>query len=282
MSVTHKVLLSREKLSPNGKKIADWIVTDPSKVIPLTSQELAKQINVSQSSIIKFSQKLGFDGFSQFKRSLIEELSRKSAIQHTPLHTNISTSDSTSTMLQKLIKAKSEAIFQTSNALANGEFDLVVDLINKAQRVHIVGMGGSALTGKDLAYKLLKLGIAVTSEFDSHVQIGIARTLSPDDIQIVISFMGETKEINAAVEAAKERGVQVIALTSPIPSELRSLADICLDTIADELQHRASSMIARTAQNVITDALFISLVKQRGDSGQEMIQDIASHIKLLS
>ena len=41
-------------------------------------------------------------------------------------------------------------------------------------------------------------------------------------------------------------------------------------------------MSARTAQNVVTDALFISLVKLRGDSGQEMIQDIASHIKQLS
>lgn len=202
-------------------------------------------------------------------------------MQHSPLHTNISVDDSTSTIIQKLIKAKSKAIFQTSNALTNGDFERVVSLINQAGRVQIVGLGGSALTGKDLAYKLLKLGISTISEFDSHAQVAIARTLTPNDVLLAISFMGETKEINLAAEAAKERGATVIAFTAPTLSELRSIADICLATIADELQHRASSMLARTAQNVITDALFISLVKLRGDSGQEMLHDIASHIRQL-
>lgn len=282
MSITHKILINRDKLSASGRKIADWIVTEPEQVLHLTSQELAAKINVSQSSIVKFTQKIGFSGFSQFKQGLIEELSRKSAIQNSPLHTNITNDDSTSTIIQKLIVAKSEAIFQTSHALISDKFETVVEWVNHASRVQIVGMGGSALSGKDLAYKLIKLGIGVTMEFDSHVQIGIAHTLTPNDVQIVISFLGETKEINAAAHAAKEKGAKVIAFTSPTPSELRNIADICLETIADESQHRASSMIARTAQNVITDALFISLVKQRGDSGQEMIQDIASHIRLLS
>ncbi len=282
MSITHKILINRDKLSASGRKIADWIVTEPEQVLHLTSQELAAKINVSQSSIVKFTQRIGFSGFSQFKQGLIEELSRKSAIQNSPLHTNITNDDSTSTIIQKLIAAKSEAIFQTSHALISDKFETVVEWVNHASRVQIVGMGGSALSGKDLAYKLIKLGIGVTMEFDSHVQIGIAHTLTPNDVQIVISFLGETKEINAAAHAAKEKGARVIAFTSPTPSELRNIADICLETIADELQHRASSMIARTAQNVITDALFISLVKQRGDSGQEMIQDIASHIRLLS
>ena len=256
MSITHKILITRNKLSASGKRIADWIIANPNDAVALTSQALAAQIDVGQSSIVKFTQRLGYSGFSQFKRALIEELSRKSAIQHAPLHTNIDTNDSTSTIIQKLVKAKSEAIFQTSNALLNSPFDQVVSLVNQAHRVQIVGMGGSALSGKDLAYKLLKLGIAVISEFDSHVQIGIARTLTEHDVQIVISFSGHTKEINAAAEAATERGATVIALTAPTPSELRDLADFNLDTIADESQHRASSMSARTAQNVVTDALF--------------------------
>ncbi len=282
MSITHKILLSRNKLPTSGRRIADWIIANPEEVLALTSQELATKIEVGQSSIVKFTQRLGYRGFSQFKRALIEEMSRKSAIQHAPLHANIETSDSTATIIQKLIKAKSEAIFQTSNALINSPFESVVNLVDQANRVQIVGMGGSALSGKDLAYKLLKLGVAVISEFDSHVQVGIARTLGPKDVQIALSFSGQTKEINAAAEAAKERGATVVALTAPTPSELRDLADFNLDTIADESQHRASSMSARTAQNVVTDALFISLVKLRGDSGQEMIQDIASHIKQLS
>ncbi|EGU29265.1 transcriptional regulator, partial [Vibrio ichthyoenteri ATCC 700023] len=80
---------------------------------------------------------------------------------------------------------------------------------------------------------------------------------------------------------AKEKGATVIALTAPQKSPLRDIADICLDTVADESTHRASSMAARTAQHVIADAIFITLVKLRGDHGQDMINEIASQIKQL-
>ncbi|KFA99391.1 MurR/RpiR family transcriptional regulator [Vibrio sp. ER1A] len=282
MSILNKILINRDKLSASGKKIADWVLTAPDHAIKLNSQALAKEVNVSQSSIVKFAQKLGFSGFSQFKQGLIQEVSRKSAVHGSPLHTNIVPNDSYATIALKLAKAKSDAIFQTSNALMTENFEKVVKLVNQANRVQIVGMGGSALSGKDLAYKLLKLGVAAVTELDSHVQIGIARTLTSEDVQIVVSFLGETKEINIAAETAKERGATIVAFTSPAVSELRNIAHICLDTIADESQNRASSMVARTAQNVVTDALFISLVKMQGDSGQEMIQDISSQIQMLT
>jgi len=108
MSITYKMLVNRDKLPASGKKIVDWVITQPEKVIPLTSQELAKSIDVSQSSIVKFTQRLGFSGYSQFKQVLLEEVSRKSVVQHSPLHTNISVDDSTSTIIQKLIRAKSD------------------------------------------------------------------------------------------------------------------------------------------------------------------------------
>ncbi|CAK3642957.1 HTH-type transcriptional regulator MurR [Vibrio crassostreae] len=282
MSVINRIMANRHKLPESGKKIADRVINNPEIAMKCNSQMLAKEAQVSQSSIVKFTQKLNFSGFSQFKQELTEELTRKATINQSPLHANIGSEDSSSTIIQKLIKAKNEAIIQTSNGLMVPEFDHVVEHLNLAYRVHIVGMGGSFLSGKDLAYKLLKLGIPGIIEFDSHVQIGIAKTLSPNDIQIVLSFSGNTKEINIAAEVAKTQGATIIALTSPMQSELRTIADICLDTIADESKNRASSITARTAQNVVTDALFIALVKLRGGSSQELLQDIAQQIRLIT
>ena len=281
MKLTSMLVSKRAKLSTNGVKIADWLLANTEEAMVLTSQELAEQIGVSQSSIIKFAQKIGFKGYGQFKRALTEEVSHKHALHASPLHANISVTDSTRTIIQKLVKAKTDAIFQTSSALDSENFDLAIEVINQAHKVHIVGMGASALSGKDLGYKLLKLGILAISEMDSHVQIGMARTLTKNDVQIVFSFQGSTKEINVAAEAAKEKGATVIALTSPQKSALRDIADLCLDTVADESTHRASSMAARTAQHVIADAIFITLVKLRGDDGQNMINEIASQIKQL-
>ncbi|MCU8490050.1 SIS domain-containing protein [Vibrio vulnificus] len=279
MSVINKIVARRTQLSQSGRVIGDWIVENAEKAAQLTSQELAEQAQVSQSSIVKFTQRLGFKGYSAFKLALTEEIGRKQAMQATPLHSDILADDPLAVIAQKLIKAKTDAMFQTTNALSYEACHQAVQWLSEARRVQIVGIGGSALTVKDLSYKLLKLGITTLAEQDSHVQIAVARTLSEQDVQIAISFSGERKEILVAAEAAKEQGAKVIALSSPKKSRLRQIADMTFDTIADETEHRSSAIASRSAQNVITDLLFIILVQLRDESARQMISDISSDIR---
>ncbi|EKO5173843.1 SIS domain-containing protein [Vibrio vulnificus] len=279
MSVINKIVARRTQLSQSGRVIGDWIVENAEKTAQLTSQELAEQAQVSQSSIVKFTQRLGFKGYSAFKLALTEEIGRKQAMQATPLHSDILADDPLAVIAQKLIKAKTDAMFQTTNALSYEACHQAVQWLSEARRVQIVGIGGSALTAKDLSYKLLKLGITTLAEQDSHVQIAVARTLSEQDVQIAISFSGERKEILVAAEAAKEQGAKVIALSSPKKSRLRQIADMTFDTIADETEHRSSAIASRSAQNVITDLLFIILVQLRDESARQMISDISSDIR---
>lgn len=279
MSVMNKLMSRRTQLSSSGLKIADWIIAYPEKAATATSQALADHAQVSQSSIVKFTQKIGFKGYSEFKLALAEELGRKQAMHTTPLHSNILVDDPIAVIAQKLVQAKTDAMFHTTNALSFSHFNQAIQLINLANRVQIVGIGGSALTAKDLAFKLLKLGITALTEQDSHVQIATARTLSAQDIQIAISFSGDRKEILVAAESAKEQGAKVIALTSPTKNRLRELADLSFDTIADESEHRSSSIASRTAQNVLTDLIFITLVQQRDESARQLIDDISSDIR---
>ncbi|MBN8086551.1 SIS domain-containing protein [Vibrio vulnificus] len=279
MSVINKIVARRTQLSQSGRLIGDWIVENAEKAAQLTSQELAEQAQVSQSSIVKFTQRLGFKGYSAFKLALTEEIGRKQAMQTTPLHSDILADDPLAVIAQKLIKAKTDAMFQTTNVLSYEACHQAVQWLSEARRVQIVGIGGSALTAKDLSYKLLKLGITTLAEQDSHVQIAVARTLSEQDVQIAISFSGERKEILVAAEAAKEQGAKVIALSSPKKSRLRQIADMTFDTIADETEHRSSAIASRSAQNVITDLLFIILVQLRDESARQMISDISSDIR---
>ncbi|WP_391856339.1 SIS domain-containing protein [Vibrio cidicii] len=279
MSVINKIVARRTQLSQSGRVIGDWIVENAEKAAQLTSQELAEQAKVSQSSIVKFTQRLGFKGYSAFKLALTEEIGRKQAMQTTPLHSDILADDPLAVIAQKLIKAKTDAMFQTTNALSYEACHQAVQWLSEARRVQIVGIGGSALTAKDLSYKLLKLGITTLAEQDSHVQIAVARTLSEQDVQIAISFSGERKEILVAAEAAKEQGAKVIALSSPKKSRLRQIADMTFDTIADETEHRSSAIASRSAQNVITDLLFIILVQLRDESARQMISSISSDIR---
>ncbi|MUK48894.1 SIS domain-containing protein [Aliivibrio fischeri] len=278
MNILEKIQNQRSNLSSNGIKILDFILDDPASISSYSSQALAAKVGVSQSSIVKLTQRLGFKGFTAFKLAIIEDLGRKQAIlePERPIHNKINSDDSSLTIAQKLVQEKTHALIATTNAINFSDFELITTLLNQAQRIQIVGIGGSALTAKDLAFKLLKIGMTALTEQDSHVQIATANTLTKQDVQIVISYSGSRKEILMAAQTAMDKGAAVIALTSTKKSPLRKLANFCIDTIADERQFRSSSISSRTAQNVITDLLFMTLLQIKSDKAKLLIDEISS------
>ncbi|MUJ23108.1 SIS domain-containing protein [Aliivibrio fischeri] len=278
MNILEKIQNQRSNLSSNGIKILDFILDDPASISSYSSQAIAAKVGVSQSSIVKLTQRLGFKGFTAFKLAIIEDLGRKQAIlePERPIHNKINSDDSSLTIAQKLVQEKTHALIATTNAINFSEFELITTLLNQAQRIQIVGIGGSALTAKDLAFKLLKIGMTALTEQDSHVQIATANTLTKQDVQIVISYSGSRKEILMAAQTAIDKGATVIALTSTKKSPLRKLANFCIDTIADERQFRSSSISSRTAQNVITDLLFMTLLQIKSDKAKLLIDEISS------
>ena len=278
MSILDKIQNQRSSLSANGIKILDFILDEPSAIGSYSSQALAAKVGVSQSSIVKLTQRLGFKGFTAFKLAIIEDIGRKHAIlvPERPIHNKINSDDSSLTIAQKLVQEKNHALIATTNAIDFSEFETITTLLNQAQRIQIVGIGGSALTAKDLAFKLLKIGMTALTEQDSHVQIATANALTKNDVQIVISYSGSRKEILMAAQTALDKGATVIALTSTKKSPLRKLANFCIDTIADERQFRSSSISSRTAQNVITDLLFMTLLQIKSDTAKLLIDEISS------
>lgn len=273
------------QLSPNELKIADYILNNPEQITGFSSQELAQQTEVSQSSIVKFTQKIGFKGFTAFKLAVSEDLGRKHAIKTDNvggLYNDIGRDDDLETMAKKLAQEKINSIIETTQALDSETLVRVLEAINQAGRVQLVGIGSSALTAKDLWYKLLKIGVTTLFAQDNHVQISIAQTLGPGDVQLVVSYSGASRDVLAAAELAKRNGATLIAVTSFRQTQLRQLADMVLDTVAEENELRISSISSRTAQNTITDILFLGLVQMRGENAWSLINNLRETVERIN
>lgn len=274
MRCLQRITLNKDAFTPGERIIADYILANPDKLKQCSSQELASILNISQSSIVKFAQRLGFKGFTNLKMALIEEWgqqSKQNAESEQHLHNDINVHDTPSVIAEKLFRAKQQALRMTTDSVNLAQLESVVAEIKAARRVQIMGMGGSSLVAKDLAYKLMKIGYPVMNEMDSHVQMTVAQSLGEGDVQIVISYSGALKEIFIAAQAAQEKGSKIIAITSLQDSPLRKLADFVLDTIADEARWRSSSISARTAQNTITDLLFVCLLQEDSERSRSFI-----------
>ena len=282
MKIINQIAQSRSQFSPSELKIAETILAHQERISKISSSELAQLAAVSQSSIVKFVQKIGFKGMTAFRLALSEESGRQQAIQlpvatNFPLHNAINSDDDAPTIARKLMQEKIRALVETTGSVDYEILGKIVTALSEARFVHITGLGGSMTVGSDFAHKLLKIGVIALIGPDSHAQLSIANTLGPQDIQVAISYSGRRKEILDAARVAQQRKARVIALTNPVENPLRALADLSLVTLAEEDQWRSSAISSRTAQNALTDLIFMVLI-QTQSWRNDLIRDTQSLI----
>ncbi|CFQ84667.1 MurR/RpiR family transcriptional regulator [Yersinia enterocolitica] len=266
-------------LAQNDRKLADFLLTNPEQARHLSSQKLAQQTGVSQSAVVKFAQKLGYKGFPALKQALSEIVAAPE--QAVTLHNQILSTDSLKIVGEKLLAEKAAALRATLDINSEQRLTEALDMLRSARRVILTGLGASGLVAKDLAYKLLKIGVMAVSETDMHAQLAAVQALDSRDLLLAISFSGERREINLAAEEAQRCGAKVLALTSFTPNSLQQRADHCLYTISEEPAIRSAAISSSTAQYALTDLLFMAMIQQDLESAQDHIKHSAALVKKL-
>ncbi len=269
MSCLVKIRSIKDTLSANELKIADFVLKSPALIRELSSQNLAGAVGVSQSSVVKFTQKLGYRGYPDFKFALNESV--LSEPDNTALHGKIVLSDNLQQVSDKLLASKIAVLNSTATLNSADLLEQAVQMLRDAHRIHISGIGASALVAKDFAYKLQKLGFCAMAENDSHVQLAGVATLGKGDLLFAISQSGNTREIVEICRQARANAAQVMTLTRYGQSPVGDHAHLQLYMATDEESARLSSILARTAQEYVIDLLFIGLT-QASKTGRTLME----------
>ncbi|AZO42125.1 MurR/RpiR family transcriptional regulator [Mesorhizobium sp. M7D.F.Ca.US.005.01.1.1] len=268
MSVLNRINVKLDGMAPGDREIGQYIVDNPDQMLRLSTAALAAEIGRSQSSVVKFSQKLGYASYQELKLAVSEAKAQEWQVPAGMIHGSIEVGDSYQVILKKLIGSKLLSMQRTAEANSERIISRTLELLDKARRIHLVGVGASSLVARDFSYKLMKLGRNVLHDSDSHIQMANVSTLGPDDVLFALSYSGASIETLRIAELARKRGTMVIAVTGLHDNPLSRVADICLYTIADEERARSSSITARDAQLTLTDLLFILLVQKQPDANE--------------
>ena len=280
MSSLLRIRAERDRMSAIERRIADFLLDNAHLLRDYSSQQLADALGISQSSVVKFSQKLGYAGYQQLKLAVNKA---KALEWHTPggvIHGTIDASDSYVTILQKLIGSKLLSMRETLAANNEQTIDLALTSLVNARKIQLAGVGASSLVAKDFSYKLLKLGRVALIDSDSHIQISNASALNEKDVLLALSHSGRSVETLRIAEVAKQRGATVISMTGLQPNPLIELADIHLFTVADEERVRSSAITSRDAQLMLMDMMFILMVRQQADA-HDFIHNSESAVTVL-
>jgi len=270
MSVLTKIHATLDTMAPADRQIGQFIVDNPDAMLRLSSAALAEQTGRSQSSVVKFSQKLGYPGYQQLKLAVSEAKAQRWQAPEGMVHGSIERGDAYLTVMRKLIASKLASMQQTMSVNSEQTIGKVLDLLDKAERIHLAGVSASALVARDFSIKLMKLGRNVLQDNDSHVQLASASSLGPKDVMFALSHSGTSIETLRIAELARARGAKVVVVTSLKDNPLSAIADVVLHSVGDDEGVRSSSITVRDAQLALTDLLFILLLQRQPDANDRI------------
>ncbi|MCE0489158.1 MurR/RpiR family transcriptional regulator [Pantoea sp. Mb-10] len=266
------------RLALNERRLADFLLSQPDRARHLSSQKLAEEAGVSQSSVVKFAQKLGYKGFPALKLALSESLAERDAIT---VHNHILSDDPLKVVGEKLLTEKISAIRATLDINSEEKLLETLQLLKNANRILLVGIGASGLVAKDFSWKLMKIGINAVAEQDMHALLASLQGMAPGDVLLALSYTGERREINLAAQEAAQLGVDVLAFTGFTPNSLQQIASICLYTVAEEQSTRSAAISSTSAQLALTDLLFMALVQHDPERASSHIRHSEALVKKL-
>ncbi|MEM6161884.1 MurR/RpiR family transcriptional regulator [Erwinia sp. P6884] len=266
------------RLALNERRLADFLLSQPDRARHLSSQKLAEESGVSQSSVVKFAQKLGYKGFPALKLALSESLADRDAIT---VHNLILSDDPLKMVGEKLLTEKQSAIRATLDINSEEMLLETLRLLRTANRIVLVGIGASGLVAKDFSWKLMKIGMSAVAEQDMHALLASVQALSVGDLLLAISYTGERREINLAAQEAQRAGASVLAFTGFTPNTLQQCATYCLYTVAEEQTTRSAAISSTTAQFTLTDLLFMALVQHDPERASTHIRHSEALVKKL-
>jgi len=181
-----------------------------------------------------------------------------------------------------MINRVKEVFEQEAHAIKNipvtEQFEKAIELIygqvhQKGGKLVSSGMGKAGEIAKNISTTFSSTGTPAVFLHPSDAQHGDLGVIQPEDVLLLISNSGKTREILELVQLADRlcEGIPLIVITSKIESELARTADICLLTgdPGEVCPLGLSPTTSTTVMTVIGDALIVLMMEKTGFTNEE-------------
>lgn len=258
------------------KKICEYILENKDDFIKLSISEMANKINVSTASLVRFSRKLGYNGYSDLKLELAKDINiSENKYSYIEEFENFDIKNIILNMKNKNINIIEETI-QLNNSQ---DMEKIVDIINIAKNIYIFGVGASGLIALDFQMKLLRINKMSFATLDTHSQLTASTNLNKKDVVIAISYSGLTKEVIQCVENANSVNCNIISITKYGNNEISKLSNYNLYVPNIEKEFREGALSSRIATLMLIDIIYISLIQKNIKNSSKKLENSVNTIK---
>ena len=258
------ILSQYTRFSKGQKLIAQYILKNYDKVAFMTACKLGETVGVSESTVVRFANALGYSGYPKLQDALQEVIKNKlTTVQRVDM---VKEFNDDSAILKKIVKSDIDNIKDTLEGIDEKAFEEAANRILKAKRIYIVGMRSSFTIAQYLGFYL---GIILDSVHVIRTDMGDAFEqvvkINEDDVLIAISFPRYSKKSYQIVSYAKEKGAHIVSLTDSPFAPVASFTDNLL-LVKSNMVSFVDSLVPAFS---IANALIVSVgMKEKEDIKQ--------------
>ena len=246
MPVQELLVDNKIRLTPAQRRILQYIIEHYEEAIFLTASQLAQSVGVSEATVVRLAQALGFDGYPgmqrKFRRGLRDRLSTVTRLEHAVDHVR-----QTGDVVVKVLQEDIQNLSQTLRKLSLDIFERAVADLQSAKRIFIVGLRGAHAPALTLATYLRFLGKQAHLLVPGHGEMwDILQGLGRPDLVVGISFPRYTQITLEILQHAHKKRAKVGVITDSPLSPLARYAHWVL-TAHCELDSFIESFTAATS-----------------------------------
>lgn len=259
LDITQRIKKNYSRMSKGQKRLATVIIRDCTKVVDLTAARLGQIVDLSESTVVRFANVLGYDGYSDFQRA-IQQLA-KTRLTPTQRIEITKKRIGRKDIIENVMQSDINKLRYTFENLDRDDFYNSVDAILAAKRVYVIGARSTQPVAHLLSYNLSLI-------FDNVKLVQISSTaeifeqmfnIDEGDVLIAFSFPRYSSKVVNAVKFASSKSAKVIVVTDSMASPLVQHATYSLIAQTD----MASFMDSVVAPISIINAIIIEITHRR-------------------
>jgi DNA-binding MurR/RpiR family transcriptional regulator len=270
-----RIKSAMESFKPSERMIAEFVLENPERVVQMSIAELARDVEVGESTVMRFCRAIDYKGYQEFKLRLAQDLVEP--VEY--IHEKIKFSDDIAQLAQKTFQTNLSAVENTQKSLDPEMVEIAAKSLTDARRIDLYGAGYSFFSALDAKLKFTRLGLLSDAYGDAHLQAMAAATLQPQDVAIGISHSGSTIDVVDALSLAHRSGATTVAITNFSPSPITKAADIVLLTSSAGTPLGGEVLTTRIAQLCVIDVLSVAVAIALGEDCLNAIRKTSEAVK---
>jgi DNA-binding MurR/RpiR family transcriptional regulator len=216
-------------LTKSEQRIASFLLASHDEAAFLSASGLARRLDVSEATVVRFAKSVGYVGFPNLRRELQGIFRVKTTPAIRLQHKLEELGAGQGHVFAKLVEMEVDYLTEALHSIQSTDFDRAVEILLRAKRVFFFGMGPSALLADLAELRLRRFGVMTISMTASGRDLAeTMQLLCKDDVLLAAAFLRVTPELVAVVDCAHTVDCPVILITDTLQTHFRDLVDVVL------------------------------------------------------